>query len=229
MMYKYNVEDIRKELSRLYMNKQFVVDKNGGKCIEIVSASFIADEPTIFGKLNEYIDRELEWYKSMSLNVYDIPKPVPQIWINVASPLGYINSNYGWCIWSKDNNSQYNACLSQLINDKDSRRATMIYMRPNMQTDYNKHGMSDFMCTFSTQLLIRDNTLHYIVNMRSGDSIFGYKNDKAWHDYVHQLSLDDLKVHYPDLTLGDMHWSAGSLHVYSRHFNLIEEHVKLRK
>ena len=217
-----NCESIRSALGEKLLNREFVTDKSGVKCIEIINASFIADEPTIFGALTEYADRELKWYQSCSLNVNDIPAPVPQIWQAVASKDGFINSNYGWCIWSEENGDQYSYCLNELLINKDSRRACMIYIRPNMQVEYKKDGMSDFMCTYSTQVFIRDNKLHYIVFMRSNDAVYGFKNDKYWHDHVHKILLNDLKDAYPNLELGTMYWNAGSLHVYERHFDIVK-------
>lgn len=217
-----NVNDIRGELYDLLKTQQFVTDKTGVKCIEIVNASFIADEETIFGKLTEYVHRELAWYKSTSLSVHDIIAPIPDIWLKVADEHGFINSNYGWCIWSADNSNQYFHALNALKQDKNTRRACMIYIRPEMQVEYNAHGMSDFMCTYNTQLLIRNNKLHYIVSMRSNDSVYGYKNDRFWHNYVHDQLLYDLKDTYPDLEKGDVYWNAASLHVYERHFDLVE-------
>ena len=224
MIYNVDVADVRDVFVNLLYTQQFVQDKSGVKCLEIENASFIANEPTIFGAPNEYIDRELAWYKSQSLNVNDIPAPVPQIWKNVATKEGLINSNYGWCIWSKENGSQYNACLKQLISNPDSRRAVMIYTRPNMQTDYNKDGMSDFMCTSNVQYMIRNNKLHSYVYMRSSDSVMGYKNDWAWQNHVLEELLADLKFTYPNLEKGDITWNACSLHVYEPHFYLVDHY-----
>ena len=221
-MIKDCVVEVRAELIRKLEAGEFVTDKTGVKCVEIINAAFIADEPTVFGSLNEdWSKRELEWYKSESLNVNDIPGQCPVIWKSVADKDGLINSNYGWCIWSEDNGNQYQHCINELIRNRDSRRATMIYIRPEMQVDYNKNGMSDFMCTYSAQLFIRNNKLDYCVYMRSADAIFGYKGDKFWHDHVWNESLKELRQHYPELELGTMFWNAGSFHVYSRHFNLI--------
>lgn len=55
----------------------------------------------------------------------------------------------------------------------------MIYQRPQMQFQYNKNGMNDFICTNYAQLFIRNNKLIYIVDMRSNDAIFGFFNDFA--------------------------------------------------
>ena len=98
------VQDIRQEFADALLNKEFVIDKTGVKTIEIVGASFIADEPLIFGAVNDgYIARELEWYKSQSLFVKDIPGETPAIWKAIASKHGEINSNYGWAVWSSQN------------------------------------------------------------------------------------------------------------------------------
>jgi thymidylate synthase len=212
------VEDIRREFLDLLEVEDFVTDKTGVKMLEIVGASFVADEPSIFGKVNEdYVQRELEWYKSMSLSVNDIPGGPPAIWKQVCDNNGYINSNYGWCIWSGANCWQYENVLGELRKNPESRRATMIYTRPNMWYDYNHNGRSDFMCTNAVQYLIRKSRLDCVVQMRSNDVVFGYKNDYAWQKHV----LDQLSTEV-GVPPGDIHWNVGSLHVYERHFDLIQ-------
>jgi len=214
----YGVSNIRRILAENLKNEVFVTDKTGVKTVEILNASFIANEPAIFGTVNqEYVARELDWYTSMSLNVNDIPGGPPAIWKMVATPEGLINSNYGWCIYSKDNGYQYLNVVNQLKANPDSRRATMIYNRPSMHDDYNKDGMSDFMCTNTVQYLVRDGKVNALVYMRSNDAVFGYKNDFAWQKYVLENVCEDL-----DLPIGDIYWNVASLHVYERHFNLIE-------
>jgi thymidylate synthase len=213
-----NVNTIREEFKWLLANEFYVEDKSGVKLLEIVNASFVADEPSIFGKPNHsYIEREIEWYKSMSLNVNDIPGETPSVWKQVATPDGRINSNYGWCIWSRENGEQYNNVLHELRQKPTSRRATMIYTRPSMWVDYSRDGMSDFMCTNAVQYVIRDQALHAIVQMRSNDVFYGYRNDYAWNEYVLKMLSYDL-----DVSPGIIYWNVGSLHVYERNFNLVK-------
>jgi thymidylate synthase len=114
--------------------------------------------------------------------------------------------------------------LSELIANTTTRRAVMIYTRPTMHEDAFHNGRSDFMCTNAVQYLIRDNRIHGIVQMRSNDVVFGYRNDYAWQKYV----LDLLVADYNRLTeskihAGDIHWNVGSLHVYARHFDLVKQ------
>ena len=213
-----NVRSIREYFIYALERGEFVTDKTGVKTIEVVGAQFIADEPAIFGKVNEdYVKQELEWYKSMSRNIWDIPGSVPEIWKRVATKDGWINSNYGWCIWHEDNYKQYLNCFAQLRADKNSRRAIMIYTRPSMQEEYNENGMSDFMCTNAVQYLIRNGELYAHVNMRSNDVVYGYKNDYAWQQYVQHSLAADLGVE-----IGPLIWNVGSLHVYEQHFHLVK-------
>ena len=95
------INNIRNEFRSL---KERRVIRNN--TIEIQNAMFRVDQPTIFGERNEkYIEAELEWYKSQSLNVndlFDIYGSVVKIWDDVSDNSGYINSNYGWCVYSKE-------------------------------------------------------------------------------------------------------------------------------
>lgn len=220
----YGVSNIRNIFKEKLKMGDFVTDKTGVKTVEIINAAFFANEPSIFGTVNhDYVERELEWYKSMSLNVNDIPGGPPEIWKMVANANGYINSNYGWCIYSQQNGDQYENVLNELIKNPLSRRATMIYNRPTMHDDYNKGGMSDFMCTNAVQYLIRNNKVNALVYMRSNDAVFGYKNDYAWQKHVLEQLVTDLRNEWLEtLEIGDIYWNVASLHVYERHFKFID-------
>lgn len=218
-----SVQEIKSQFKSLLKNQEFTIDKSGVKTLEILGESYLADEDVIFGTLNtDYAYRELEWYLSESLSVNDIPGGAPTIWKQVSSKDGLINSNYGWCIFSNENGYQYVNVLSELKRYKDSRRALMIYTRPDMWHDYNKDGMSDFMCTSTVHVLIRNDTLIYIVNQRSCDAVYGYKNDMFWHRYVYEKLFNDLSKYY-HLKKSPIIHQVGSLHVYERHFKFIEE------
>ena len=215
----YAVNNIRNIFKEKLKNEDFVTDKTGVKTIEIINASFFADQDAIFGTPNlDYIERELQWYKSKSLNVNDIPGGAPEIWKMVANPNGRINSNYGWCIYSFENGDQFNKVVEELKRNPDSRRGTMIYNRPSMHYDFNNSGMSDFMCTNAVQYLIRDGKVNALVYMRSNDAVFGYKNDYAWQKHVLQEVCNEL-----NLPMGNIYWNVASLHVYERHFKFVNE------
>jgi len=215
------VGNIRNSFYQKLVKEEYVTDKTGVKTLEIMNASFIADHPAIIGTVNEdYVERELAWYKSQSLNVNDIPGETPAIWKSVATEDGYINSNYGWCIWSDENHNQYTNVLDELKKNPDSRRANMIYTRPTMHSDYNRNDMSDFMCTNNVQYLIRNGELNALVYMRSNDAVFGYKNDWAWQKHVLDSLCKELNV-----PAGQIYWNVSSLHIYERHFGLLKDAV----
>jgi thymidylate synthase len=207
--------DIRNLFKELYAAGDY------GTTVEILGASFLADEPAIFGTPDEnYITREIKWYNSMSRSVNDFPGDAPTIWKQISGKDGMINSNYGWCIYSPNNGSQYNKVLQELKTNPESRRATMIYTRPTMHRDYNVGGMSDFICTNAVCYYIRNNQLHSVVQMRSNDAVYGYKNDYAWQKHVlKNLSLD------LEVQAGNLYWQVQNLHVYERHYKLIEEQL----
>lgn len=211
------VIDIRNQLLNVYRE-----DKHSS-LVELINVQFVVSDDVLIRKPNqEYIERELKWYQSMSLSVNDIPGEVPKIWKEISSNNGYINSNYGWCIFSKDNFTQYYNVLSKLEFDKNTRQATMIYTRPSMHYDAIKDDMTDFMCTNYTHHFIRNNELIYIIYQRSCDAVFGYNNDVAWHKFVQNKLYEDLLHKYPDLKLGQMFYNIGTLHVYPRHYQILE-------
>ena len=216
------IEAVREYFRNELYNDNFTEDRYGGKTIEMIGASFIADEPAIFGKPNlDYIDAEIKWYESESTNITDIypegDKEPPQAWQMTANIHGEINSNYGHLIWSEKYFEQYENAVTELENNPDSRRASMIYTRPSIWQEYNENGKNDFICTNSVTYYIRDEVLHCVVQMRSNDVIFGYRNDWAWQRYI--LEKIAWELH---LDVGDIHWQVQNLHVYDRHFKLVK-------
>lgn len=224
------IEDIRDEFCELYIGNEFVIDKNGGKVLEILGASFTvnpaqSEDYAIFGEVNfGYVAKELAWYESQIANINAMAEPIPKIWKEVAAKDGSINSNYGYLIFSKENGNQYDACLNELLKNRDTRRAIMIYTRPSMQHEYNKDGMSDFICTNTVSAHIRDNKLHLTVQMRSNDAWAGYRNDLQWHIYVMNKLINDYNNNTNGLYVerGLIRWQASSLHIYEKDFWLVD-------
>ena len=142
----FDSEDIIKMLKEKYKKQQF--DSLGN--ISILSASFVVTTNDMLKEPNEeYIQRELEWYLSESLNVNDIPGKTPKIWEQVSDKDGFINSNYGWTTFSKENYSQFDKVLEELSkNNKYSRQGVIIFIRPTMHEDSKRNGMHDFICTY---------------------------------------------------------------------------------
>ena len=213
------VKDIRAQFNKKLLKQEFVKDRNGGNVIEIIGASFYADDITIFGKNNEeYENAEINWYKSRSTNINDLKyEPIPQAWKNTANEHGEINSNYGKLIYDAIYGSQFDNVLYELKNDPFSRRATMIYTRPTIWQEFEENGKNDFICTNAVTYYVRDGMLQAVVQMRSNDAVYGFKNDFAWQYYVLKRLEKELGygIHWPI-------WQVQNLHVYEKHFDLVE-------
>ena len=134
------VSDIRQYFIDELHDEAFTEDRTGQKTIELLGASFLADEPAIFGIPNEdYIEAELDWYNSSSTNVNDIhpDKDAPAAWQYAANDHGEINSNYGHLIYDDKFFNQYDRVCEELYDNPDSRRASIIYTRPSIWVEYN--------------------------------------------------------------------------------------------
>ena len=226
-MIQENTSDIKHYFINALAREDFVMDRSGQKTIELIGASFFADQPAIFGTPNQtYIDKELQWYKSQITNVNAIGGKVPEAWKYAANDYGEVNSNYGQIIYSDKYHHQYGRVLDELLENPDGRRASMIYNRPSIWEEYNENGKSDFICTNAVTYYIRDDKLHCVVQMRSNDVVFGYKNDFAWQLYVLEDMVKDYNdcksQNYEEIKTGDIIWQVQNLHVYERHFHLVE-------
>jgi len=230
-MIQENTSDIKHYFINALDKEDFVMDRSGQKTIELIGASFFADQLAIFGTPNKsYIEIEKAWYESQSTNVNWIKenynRNVPEAWLASSNDFGQINSNYGHLIYSDKYHHQYGQVLDELLTNPDGRRASMIYTRPSIWMEYNEDGKNDFICTNAVTYYIRDNYLQSVVQMRSNDVVFGYKNDYAWQLYVLEQMIKDYndckEDGTPELKVGDIIWQVQNLHVYERHFHLVK-------
>ena len=67
------------------------------------------------------------------------------------------------------------------------------------------------------EINVRNDELQAVVQMRSNDVVFGYKNDYAWQQNVLESLSQDLGIDPGFIT-----WQVQNLHVYERHFHLVE-------
>lgn len=222
------VSDIRQHFIEELKNETYTSDKSGVKTIELIGAQFHADEPSIFGTVNhDYVDAEINWYRTGSTNIHDIyeDREPPVAWKYSANKHGEINSNYGHLIWSEKYFQQYEMALDELLRNPDTRRATMVYNRPSVWVEYNENGKNDFICTNAVSYYIRNGQLSCVVQMRSNDVVYGYKNDYAWQQHVLSQLKEDynaLSTEEDQIEIGDIIWQVQNLHVYEKHFDLVK-------
>ena len=133
------------------------------------------------------------------------------MWKRCATSDGYINSNYGWMIWSKDNYNQFDHCINKLVDDIHTREACMIYNRPSMQEEYCKDGMHDFCCTYAIQCFLNDNPNpdydNFSTVLTSNDTITKFlelnSDGTVCVENQSDLSVED-KYKYAQMQIGSM-------------------------
>lgn len=205
-----------------------IVHTRGSKCKEIRNMSIDLDPRypvTSFKdrKFNlSYAKAETLWY--LRGNRYDTSIcEKAGAWNTLIQPDGGINSNYGQDIFSGP--KQFDWVIEELYRDMYSRRAIIVLGRPEMLSKDN----TDHRCTMYISYAIRDGKLHQTVRMRSNDIIFGMTNDVFFFGLLHQMVYVCLKDRLGSLELGTYTHSADSMHVYERHFGMLENIVKSGK
>jgi thymidylate synthase len=167
----------------------------------------------------DYAKKEILWYikgDRYDLSICDVAGS----WFNMVQEDGGINSNYGQTIFQGP--KHFDWVVEELIRDKNSRRAVIILGEP----DKLKQSNTDHRCTMYICYHIRDNKLHQTVHMRSNDAVFGVTNDCFFFGFLHQFVWSELKNMYADLELGEYVHLVDSLHVYERHFEMVENIIK---
>jgi thymidylate synthase len=175
----------------------------------------------------DYLEGELEWYKSGSLDVKDIAKH-SKFWNKIQNEDGTVNSNYGHFVYHQlvngQSQSQFDWCMDQIKADPRTRQAVINYNQPMHKFEGNK----DFVCTIAQMFRVRfeeGDLIHHpkrlhldsTVIMRSNDLIYGLSYDLPWFTGVQRDMADKLKM-FP----GRYHHFAASLHVYEKHFDMLE-------
>lgn len=136
-----------------------------------------------------------------------------------------VNSAYGKRIFKDEveyGQDQWQLCKKTLEQDKDSRRALLLINKPEDQFKAVVNGSKDVPCTLSLQFFIREDELYLHVNMRSNDVVWGLTSDLFSFTMLQECMLLELKQTYPDLELGRYFHTAGSIHVYERHYDMID-------
>lgn len=217
------IENTRRYCNMLYNCLHIPCTKNThGISYEIIGARMeFLPHQHIEGVSEEYIKHELEWYNSQDLNIKGHPGiENNKVWKSCATPEGNVNSNYGWCIYSIENNNQFNRCIESILKDNMTKQAVMIYSRPNINEEWNDniHASHDMICTIYTSAILRDGELVLLVHMRSNDIWYGLRNDLAWQQHVQEEIVSCLNAAGVECKCGMIIWNADSLHLYDRNY-----------
>ena len=162
--------------------------------------------------LNYFIE-EMRWMLRASRFDESI-KSYAKMWESVQNQDKSFNSNYG-VFWFGPQMGLMKAAL-ELIRDKDSRRAVV----PMLRDEHLAPHMNDIVCTEAMTFLIRNDTLHLTVHMRSSDIIFGVGTDIPTFSAAMLLVYGLVRDNYPNLKLGMLTLQVASSHLYSRHYEM---------
>ncbi len=162
----------------------------------------------------DYIRAEANWM--LRGDPYDLSiAQASNIWRNIVVD-GRLNSNYGYAWFTQGG---YDFVCAQLVQDKDSRRASTVILERNHLDLRQK----DVPCTAYLNFRIRENKLNMSVHMRSQDAVYGMGNDAPAFSFLQEMVLNVLKVTYPELEMGTYHHTSDSFHVYGRHYEMLEQ------
>jgi thymidylate synthase len=224
--YKNLNEAFVEELAKL-KTRGNVVNSRGSKQLERTFVNFVIEDPTQIDidvparKFNKsYAIAEWMWYLSANQKINNISK-LASIWSDIQDPYGEAESNYGSYIFTPNNreDSQWDWVINELVSDCDSRRATIAINQPYHKSKNPK----DYPCTHYIHFFIRNGKLDMGVYMRSNDAVFGLCNDVFTFSLFQQLMLNSLNDKGMNLSLGQYHHSAGSFHIYERHFLMMDK------
>lgn len=116
--------------------------------------------------------------------------------------------------------SQFELVVDELMKDPDSRRATVHINEPYDLYVATTTGTKDVPCTMTMQFFIREKKLYLHVLMRSNDVIWGLPYDVFSFTMFQEAMLGILNAKGMELTLGEYYHTAGSIHLYERHFDM---------
>ena len=218
-------------LNDLLNSPEYTCSPRGMEIREITDCALVIENPVLAMYENDrrstqekYIAAEFLWYFA-GRNDLSFIERFAKFWQHVANEDGTLNSAYGNLIFTKKNEhniSQWEWAYNSLVEDKDTRQAIMHFNMP----EHQRQGNKDFVCTLTGIFQIRENKLNFTVNMRSNDAILGTPTDIPFFCVLQIQMLELLKSTYSDLELGTYTHFAHSLHIYERHFQLVEEMLK---
>ena len=185
---------------------------------------------TIDGISKTYAENEINWYMSQDNNIKGHKGiETNTVWNNCASDEGYVNSNYGWCVLSKENGNQLEHVLEHFKSNHKTRQSIMVYTRPSIHTEAfdNIHAKYDMTCTCYVDYLIRDNKLYSLVHMRSNDVWYGLRYDLIWQQRMLNEVYTRLasEPNFENLVLGGIKWHADSLHLYEKSIPSVIQYI----
>ena len=215
-----NIDDLFSKISRELIEHGTLISPRGMQTLELqhVWLELTNMQKCIVNlksrKINKsYLKNELKWYLSGSLKIDKI-KNHSSFWEKLIDSNGTVNSNYGNIAFIQKQNgkSQFEWCVESIKKDINTRQAVINYNQPMHKYEGNK----DFVCTIAQHFMVRNGRLDTTVFMRSNDLIYGLTYDAPWFCLISKKIASAV-----GLKLGTYRHYAASLHVYERHFKML--------
>lgn len=154
---------------------------------------------------------EAWWILSGSNTVEDI-EPYMKMYRNFSDDGEFLRGAYGPKI-----TDQLGYVVDSLEADEDTRQAVLNIWR-------ERPGSSkDIPCTTNMQFFIRDEEINMVSTMRSNDIVLGFTYDVFTFSMVAKAVQLLLRARGIRKNLGSLTVNAGSLHIYERHFDQVED------
>jgi len=212
------------------------IDNRTGNKV-LYSVDWLATQDSMIGQVNpDWVRHELAWFNSGSDLLSDMEGPVPKLFQACAGWDGKVNSAYGHILFGQGEYIPQPPTLyervrqSFIIEGLETRHAVAIISDRDIHDLARWNGRNDFICTNALNFMIdEDNRLHIIAQMRSMDAVFGYRADYSmWDDLMKRLLIDlnnhdDAFPSFGTVRRGNITFQVANLHVYPRHFKLLEE------
>lgn len=211
------------------------VDPRTGNKV-LYSANWKATNDSMIGEINpDWVRRELAWFNSGSNRLDDMEAPVPQLFRACEGWDGKVNSAYGHILFSReivpDGDTLYSRIFGTFVREgQDTRHSVAIISDRDIHVLAKQNGRTDFICTNALNVMIdHEGKLHIIAQMRSMDAVFGYRADYSmWNDLMLRLLVDlnnyadTTELAFDHVQRGDITFQVANLHVYPRHFDLLD-------
>jgi thymidylate synthase len=157
----------------------------------------------------DYAEYEWEWYMKGDRDATEISERA-KIWKNMMVPnTTEVNSNYGY-FWNYNN--QLDRVITDLKENKETRRAIIVHYSLD-ELDRYKY---DTPCNDVLNFYVHEDKLHLTVFARSIDLVFGYCNDQ--YTFAKLMEYVSEKTGY---SVGKINWMITNLHIYPRHYDLL--------
>lgn len=169
----------------------------------------------------KYVAAETLWYLLGDPDVTIIGS-YAKLWNDISDTANKANSNYGHhAFYQKlmNGKTQFQYVIEKLREDMHTRKAVINFN----QLNHKAWNPKDFPCTMYAHFTIRHNYLNMYIAMRSNDLIYGYSNDAPFFSLLHRIVFRVLEKTYPTLKLGFYVHFTNSMHVYEKHFDMIQE------